>query len=201
MRTEKARICNILQQAPKGLYPLTEAAHLPLRKVNNLLEELSKDGIIEFVAGVYRLKEQSKDAPVSETIRQDFPKLEANAQLVENIKRRDYSRFKIGEDGPEVGKARLVLEIIKTIALERPNITLLELKELFPDKLHPKFGVVQALPEAIKKSEKHNRFFIKDPIKTGRSQIAVCREWSKDNIAPLIERAISLGIKVMPVTS
>lgn len=185
----KQKILLILEKNPMNMYSLVQESHLNSKKVSDLLELMSIEGEIEFSQGKFKLV--------------DVDLLKLNPLTVntpENIRKRDYSKYTIN-GGEEVGKARLVLEVIKKFVHDNPGVSMKKIKEVFPDTLHPKFGVVQPLVEAIKKSEKHKRFFVDSPVKAGRTQIAVCREWSKDNIIPFLSVAKGLGFNVEPVVS
>lgn len=188
MVTEKNKILDLISKEPRNISEIANAAHLPNRKVASILEQLSLDNDnIQFSAGRFSLVDQIKDQQIPTPIEENEP---------ENIRRRDYGKYSIN-GGEEVGKARLVLEIIRNVINDNPDgMSLKKLKEMFPDSLHKKFGVIQPLVEAIKRSEKHKRFFVDTPLKAGRQSIAVCREWSVDNIKPVINTAISMGYDI-----
>jgi len=189
MITQKSKIMELLLEEPMSIHQLALATHLPDRKVAGILEQLSEDNNdIQFSGGKFKLMGQNKGQPIEESI--------TEISVVESVRRRDYGKYSIN-GGEEVGKARLVLEIIRNVINDNPDgMSLKKLKEMFPDSLHKKFGVIQLLPEAIKRSEKHKRFFVDSPLKAGRQAIAVCREWSVDNIKPVIETAKSMGYDI-----
>ena len=184
--TEKDSMLTLLEKEASNIDNMAYALHLPARKITKLLEELSVDNEIKFSAGKFKLVRRKSARAELET-----------AGVAESVKRRDYGKYSIN-GGDQIGKARLVLEIIKKVINDNPKgMSLERLKELFPDSLNKKFGVIQPLPEAIKRSEKHKRFFVDSPLNVGKQTVAVCREWSLDNIMPVIDKAKSMGYKIV----
>lgn len=190
MVTEKDKILDLISKEPRNISEIANAAQLSTRKVALILEQLSLDSDnIQLTAGKFKIVNHVSD---------DLTKNLSDHVETDNIRRRDYIKYSIN-GGEEVGKARLVLEIIKNVINDNPDgMSLKKLKEMFPDSLHKKFGVVQPLVEAIKRSEKHKRFFVDNPLKVGKQNIAVCREWSVDNIKPVINTAIGMGYDIRP---
>lgn len=101
-------------------------------------------------------------------------------------------------EGEEYGKGKLVHAIIKKHASKNPKITVPQLKAAFPDHLLKGYGLVRILKEAQEISKKHTRFFLREDqlIKCTDGVVAVCNQFSADNIKPFFEHATKLGYKI-----
>jgi hypothetical protein len=91
---------------------------------------------------------------------------------------------KLKFNGELYGKGKLVLAVVKKYISDNPKATLTKLKEVFPDSLQPRYGVVQEIGKAKKLSEDRDRFFFKpeDLIKVGDKKIAVCNQFGSHNL-------------------
>jgi sugar-specific transcriptional regulator TrmB len=91
---------------------------------------------------------------------------------------------KLKFNGELYGKGKLVLAVVRKYILDNPKTTLTKLKEVFPDSLQPRYGVVQEIGKAKKLSEDRDRFFLKpeDLIKVGDKKIAVCNQFGSHNL-------------------
>lgn len=96
-------------------------------------------------------------------------------------------------NGSEYGKGPLVLEIVKTHAKKCSSMR--EMKDAFPDELLRSYGIFKPLDAAREASKQRKRYFLKDShiIQLDECQIAVCNQFTSDNIGPFLERARSLG--------
>lgn len=95
---------------------------------------------------------------------------------------RDTSKLKF--NGELYGKGRLVLAVVKKYVEDNPRTTFSKLKEVFPDELQPRYGVVEEFSKAKKISADRDRFFLKaeDLIKVGDKKIAVCNQFGSHNL-------------------
>lgn len=97
--------------------------------------------------------------------------------------------------GEKFGKGKLVLEVVQNYVSENPNTKFSELKRVFPDQLQGAgLGVFDTLEKAeeIFDRWKYKRYFTNpDQIITlvDETKIAVCSQWGKGNIDPLISHA------------
>jgi hypothetical protein len=111
---------------------------------------------------------------------------------------RDRQNFKFR--GAEYGKGKLVHAIIKFHVEKNPKITVQQLKAVFPDHLLKGYGLIRPLAEALEISKQHKRFFLKEEhlIKCSGGVVAVCNQFSCENIKPFFEHAKKLGYEIEP---
>jgi len=79
-----------------------------------------------------------------------------------------------------------------------PDTTLDQLRQIFPDEIHRRFGVV-ALLEKAKEKGGAKRYFLNEEqlLQTGDNQtIAVCNQWGIGNINLILEIAKRQGYQV-----
>ena len=79
-----------------------------------------------------------------------------------------------------------------------PGTTFDQLRQIFPDEIHPSFGVVALLEKATEKGGA-KRYFLNEEqlLQTGDGQtIAVCNQWGIHNINPILEIAKRQGYQV-----
>jgi len=103
---------------------------------------------------------------------------------------RDMRKFRF--DGEQHTKGGLVLAVVRKYVEKHKNISLTKLKEVFPDELLQRFGVVQDVKKAKTfTSGGRDRFFLKDDqlIKVQNSRIAVSNQWTSENIKPFLTAA------------
>lgn len=94
----------------------------------------------------------------------------------------------------EYGKGRLVLEIVRAFLFKNPNITFLELIEIFPPEFQGSIGVLEKLSYAKNIYKKHNkkRYHIDkgEVLKTiDGVELVVSREWNIRNIQNILNWA------------
>lgn len=121
-------------------------------------------------------------------------KLPKEAKEKGNRDRRGY-KFK----GEEYGKGQLVLAIIRDYVVTNPKATLAQIKTAWPESLLKGYGIVQEHARALEISKNHKRFFLKDDqlIKIGGGVIiAVCNQFSSENIHPFLDQAKKLGYQI-----
>jgi hypothetical protein len=96
-------------------------------------------------------------------------------------------------NGQSFHKGKLVDTIIREYVKEK-NPTLAELKSVFPDSLLKTYGIFQEINTA---KEKPGRYFTHKSITlNGGKRIAVCNQWTSENIQPVLAVAKKLGYKV-----
>jgi hypothetical protein len=74
-----------------------------------------------------------------------------------------------------------------------------KLKEVFPDDLIQRFGVLQEISKAKQfTSGGRDRFFLKEEmvIKLKDKKIVVCNQWTSENIKPFLTAARKLGFEI-----
>jgi hypothetical protein len=126
------------------------------------------------------------------------PKNIADDELqLPNATGRDTSKLKF--NGELYGKGRLVLAVVQHYVKSNPRVSLTKLKEVFPDELQPRYGMVQEVGKAKKLSADRDRFFLKpeDLIKVGDKKIAVCNQFGSNNLPPFLKMVKSrLGYNI-----
>jgi len=102
----------------------------------------------------------------------------------------------------ELGKGRLVLEVIRQHVENNPGITFAELENLFPPQCQGGIGVFATYDDANKiyTTTNRKRHFIKaeEQIKLSDSTITICSQWGIKNIGRFIEKAQELGYQIHP---
>lgn len=102
--------------------------------------------------------------------------------------------------GESYGKGPLVLAIIREHVKVNSKITYEALKNIFSDDLLKGYGIFQSYDKAMEISKVRKRFFLNDsqlvrlngPVKN----IAICNQFSSDNILPFLNAARKLGYKI-----
>ena len=108
-------------------------------------------------------------------------------------------------NGLEIGKSRLVLEIIKTHVANHPKITFSQLASQFPPNIQGKSGTFTSIEKAneIYTETNHKRHYIKqeEQLELSDCTIAVSNQWGIGNINGFINNARKLGYKIKLVNS
>ena len=128
--------------------------------------------------------------------------LKKNNQQSSSKKAKDYTKYQF--DGASYNKGQLVLNVLSEYLKINRTTTFKELKNAFPDSIqflpNSKYGVFQKKEESLKFNKKgKTRFYTKKiDILTSHDnvEIAVCNQWSKDNIIPFLEAAKKHGFKI-----
>ncbi len=99
--------------------------------------------------------------------------------------------------GHVYGKSRLVEAVITDYIHEHPDITVDELKKVFPDNLQGSWGCFQPHDEAIKRQNGGRKRYRTDtPVDVNGDSIVICDQWSIHNIGNFIAKAKTLGIDI-----
>jgi len=101
-------------------------------------------------------------------------------------------------NGEQYGKGPLVLAILREHVRANPKSTFDLLKKAFPDELLKGYGVFQSYEKAMDISKVRKRFFLNDNqlVRLNDKNIAICNQWSSDNILPFLSHARKLGYKI-----
>lgn len=95
-------------------------------------------------------------------------------------------------------KGQCVLAVVRT-HMDAKKLTLVNLKECFPDNIVGRFGVVNTLSKAKELSPDRPRYFMKDTdiIKTAdHKQVVVCSQWTSERFDKFLEVSKKLGYKI-----
>ena len=100
--------------------------------------------------------------------------------------------------GETFKKGKLVLAVIKQHVKKNPKINVSQIKAAFPDHLLKGYGIVQEHAKALEVSKDNNRFFLKEEhlVKVQGGTVAVCNQFSVDNIHPFLEHAKKMGYEI-----
>ena len=100
----------------------------------------------------------------------------------------------------ELGKSRLVLEVIKFYVANHPGITFNQLTAKFPPNIQGKLGIFDTIDVAneIYTRTGHKRHYIKpeEQMKLADCTIAVSNQWGISNINNFIDNAKRLGFDI-----
>ena len=109
---------------------------------------------------------------------------------------RDNSKLSLN-GGEPLGKGPFVRHLL-TVYAEQHNPTYKQLKEVFPDTLLKRFGIFQDEAKAKEISGKRPRYFMKPEqlIKLKDKKVAVCSQFTFDNIQPFLKAARELGYDI-----
>lgn len=104
-------------------------------------------------------------------------------------------------NGVRYGKNRLVLNIVKEYFKRNPDLTVLELENIFDYSLqgNRNYGVLKRKEDALKIRDYRKRFFADEEIKVKDGTILVCTQWGIDNINNFIARAEQLNFSIIKV--
>lgn len=110
--------------------------------------------------------------------------------------KRDHHEYKFM--GESFKKGKLVLAVIKQHVKKNPKLNVAQLKAAFPEHLLKGYGIVQEHARALEVSKDSNRFFLKEEhlVKVQGGVVAVCNQFSVDNIHPFLEHAKKLGYEI-----
>ena len=115
---------------------------------------------------------------------------------------RNFGRLKV--NGNVLSKGRAVLAVVAGYN-EAKKPTLAQLKDAFPDALLKNYGIIKEATAARKYSSNgKTRYFVaaEDLIKTKDGKtIAVCNQFSTENVKPFIKHAKTLGFTMTPAVS
>ena len=93
-------------------------------------------------------------------------------KLIKNLSKRDFTKYMVNGEGP-YGKGRMVEAVVNMYLENHPEVSLDDLKLLFPDKLQGSLGVVRTTEDTIKDG---TRYFESIHPKT-KEKFFICREW------------------------
>ena len=138
-------------------------------------------------------------APVNATVRvaktrevnKDYPKHTVNVEAKTSDGTRDYSKYSVNGEGA-YGKARMVEAAVNLYISNHPQVTVTELKSVFPDSLNSQ-GVIKSYEEGVKDEK---RWYIAK-LSNGK-KCYISNQWGISNIDNFIEyvNANVTGIKI-----
>lgn len=101
-------------------------------------------------------------------------------------------------EGNSYGKGKLVLAVVQSFCRQRGTVDQAALKRAFPDHLLRNYGIFKPLADAQRASEKRKRFFLdtEQIVHLSDGPVAVCNQFTRDNIQEFLQRAAQLGFKI-----
>ena len=139
-------------------------------------------------------KKEKPDAKISDD---EGEKENVSEKQGQSEVKRDMRKFKF--QGQQYTKGGLVHAVVSAFVTKKKNIGITSLKENFPDELIQRFGVFQEISKAKQfTSGGRDRFFLKEEmlIKLKDKKIAVCNQWTAENIKPFLSAARKLGFEI-----
>jgi len=109
--------------------------------------------------------------------------------------KKDTTKYNFKEH-KNLGKGRLVLEVVRDHVDANLGITFEQLKNVFPPELQSTYGVFAAIEEIEEKNQR--RYFMRDTdkIKLSDKEIAVCSQWGIGNIDPFLRLCQTLELDI-----
>jgi hypothetical protein len=160
-------------------------------------ERIEEGKVPEVVSGKKGSKKGKKEKAQEVSEDDSDEKEELQQEKGQKKGARDLRRFRF--NGEQHTKGGLVLAVVRKYVDKHKNVSLTKLKEVFPDDLLSRFGVFQEVSKAKTfASGGRERFFLKEDqvIKVQNKKIAVCNQWTSDNIKPFLTAARRLGFDI-----
>jgi len=206
---KQSKVLEFLAQNPNSNFKtIAKATKVSDTMLTNILKRVEEGGVVS-VTGKgkdisYSLKpKQKKEEKVEAAPPVTVEGTEENAptEKTEKVKTkstgtRDNRKFKF--DGQEYGKGPLVRAIVESYAKKNPKTTIALLKKVFPDELLHRYGIFQEIKDAKKLSGNRDRYFMKPEqlIKVKDGAVAVCNQFTAENIQPFLKVAKEQGFTV-----
>lgn len=145
-------------------------------------------------------KPAAKKAPVKKVVKTPAKKSgKAEVRHADNSNR-NFGRIKVGAETLSKGRA---VHAVVVAFVDKKKPTLAQLQTAFSPDLLKNYGIIQEIGKAKKYSiNGKNRFFVgkEDLITTKDGKtVAVCNQFSTDNVKPFIKHAKTLGFTMTPV--
>jgi DNA-binding HxlR family transcriptional regulator len=206
---KQSKVLEFLAQNPNSNFKtISKATKISDTMLTNILKRVEEGGVVSVTGKgkdmTYSMKPKQKKeekAEAAPAVTVESPNEIATTEKVEKVKTkstggRDNRKFKF--NGQEYGKGPLVLAVVGAYVKKNPKTTLAQLKKLFPDELLHRYGIFQEVKEAKKLSGNRDRYFLKHeqiiPIKD--AAIAVCNQFTAENIQPFLKVAKEQGISI-----
>ena len=119
--------------------------------------------------------------------------------VLPQVKERDKTKYMF--EGGIYSKNQLVLAVVKAYVKQHPNLTFLNLTQVFDKSLQGSLGVVQSYEIATKKTDATKRYYMNEAILLLNGKIVVCTQWGAFNIYKFILRAKELGFTIVEVSN
>ena len=203
---KQSKVLEFLAQNPNSNFKtIAKSTKVSDTMLTNILKRVEEGGVVSVTGKgkdmTYSLKpKQKKEEKVEaaptvnvESKQENAPAEKAKTKSTGN---RDNRKFKF--DGQEYGKGPLVRAIVENYAKKNPKTTIAQLKKVFPDELLHRYGIFQEIKDAKKLSGNRDRYFMKPEqlIKVKDGAVAVCNQFTAENIQPFLKVAKEQGFTV-----
>jgi len=203
---KQSKVLEFLAQNPNSNFKtIAKSTKVSDTMLTNILKRVEEGGVVSVTGKgkdmTYSLKpKQKKEEKVEaaptvnvESKQENAPAEKAKTKSTGN---RDNRKFKF--DGQEYGKGPLVRAIVENYAKKNPKTTIAQLKKVFPDELLHRYGIFQEIKDAKKLSGNRDRYFMKPEhaIKVKDGSIAVCNQFTAENIQPFLKVAKEQGFTI-----
>lgn len=214
MKTEQATalIVQALLQDGADTQPkvLAKLLTIPVIQVHNVMNRLSKDGLVEIgedeKGKTYTVKnpEGLKALGGTQTVASGEPEPERKAeapvqkQVAPERTGRHTGKF-IYKKVP-YSKSACALKVVSDY-VEKEKPSLKQLKAVFPDDLVSRFGVVSELKVARNLSKDRARYHLREGqilTSSDSKQVAVTNQWTQVRFAKFCEVAATVGFEIRP---
>ena len=206
---KQSKVLEFLAQNPNSNFKtIAKSTKVSDTMLTNILKRVEEGGVVSVTGKgkdmTYSLKPKPKKEEKAEAVPPvtvESSQEPASTEKVEKVKTkatsgRDNRKFKF--DGQEYGKGQLVRAVVAAYVKKNPKTTLAQLKKAFPDGLLHRYGIFQEVKEAKKLSGNRDRYFFKQEqlITLKDATVAVCNQFTSDNVQPLIKTAKELGFTI-----
>lgn len=120
-----------------------------------------------------------------------------------NKYKKDYTKYILNNNQQQLGKGRLVLEVIKDYLSNHPKKTIAELQNAFPGSLRTRTSgktLLQVIEDETKvKSEDRFRRYFKDLLSCADGNVVVSSQWGKGNIDAFVDHARKIGYRISTI--
>jgi hypothetical protein len=141
---------------------------------------------------------ESVETPVEEVVASTELEIPVEDEQTATTKSKGRDNSTLTYASEKFKKGPLIRRIISDHVAANKGITYKKLKEAFPDELLKRFGVFQDEETARQLSGARDRYAFQpeNMIKLKDKTIAVCNQWTLDNIQPFLKAARALGYKI-----
>lgn len=140
--------------------------------------------------------QQRERGSLSERTKKPLPEKAAKKQKSQKFAPVTQSQFTF--DGESYGKGPLVLAVVMAHAKKNKKITHEQMKAAFPDTLLRGYGIFTTAKKAEEMCKTRKRYFIREDqlVKLADEVIAVCNQFTGDNIGAFLNQAKLLGYTI-----
>ena len=214
MKTEQATALLAQALIQDGADPqpnaLAKLLTIPVIQVRNVMNRLSKDGLIEIgedeKGKTYTVKDpeglKALAGTQTDTSGEPEPEQKGEAPVKKQAPPERTGRHtgKFLYQKVPYSKSACALKVV-TDFVQKNKPSLKQLKSVFPDDIVSRFGVVAELKTAQDLSKDRNRYHLNDHqllTTSDGKKVVVTNQWTVDRFARFCEAALVIGVKTEP---